>query len=181
MQPDPLETLEAHYKTQAIYFASAWADLKGCVLGHLALVMKTRETISWPVGDPRFQAVAVGGAPPWPTQETPPVPPPPAAPRSPPPPPATARGSRRFEVADGGKCVRTGNRNVFFTPKPAKAILLLWEKYQDGTFDVSERELLAVAGSKQGRLSELFADCPGWELVVIRTRVGYYRLKGPDD
>lgn len=72
-----------------------------------------------------------------------------------------------------------GERHAFTEPQAA-TVRLLWEGWQQGTPDVSDRVLLAAAGSASVRLGDVFSDNRAWGTLIVQgaTR-GVHRLSEP--
>lgn len=97
-------------------------------------------------------------------------------------PAAAGESAPRPAVVAGEDCrsVRWGDRVFSFGPVQARAVRLLVDAWDAGTFDVPDEALLRAAGSDQGRLARLFEDRDAWGVMVVPgASRGTHRIADP--
>jgi hypothetical protein len=87
--------------------------------------------------------------------------------------------------ADDFRAAHWFGRDYQFSPAQAMVVEKLWAAWESGIPDVALATLIEAAESDGKRLDTLFRDNKGrlhaaWEVMIVRSRRGFYRLERPD-
>jgi hypothetical protein len=75
--------------------------------------------------------------------------------------------------------VRWYGEKYVFTHTQAALVTLLWRAWENGTPDLGKDYLLTQADCEGNRLRDVFRNHPAWEVMIVETGRGVYRLSEP--